>query len=339
MSSELAVLDGATRALAEVSSAAEAWQLARDAEVARRYVQMRNLGSEAANYATGIKAKAMLLLAEFVDDGQNNGTIARRGDGGIGRPIDSPDGGIYSIPQILDSEDEPKKAHKAVEEARRTRDALGGADIDELIRDANAAGTDFGLSGLRLAAAAKRTPEPVETPPLPDGTYQAIVIDPPWPMQKIERDIHPDQGVKLAYPTMQLDELAALPVKKLAAPSGCHLYLWTTHRFLPAALDLMAEWGFRYQCVMTWRKNVGMTPFSWMYDTEHVLFGRIGNLPLERNGLRLSFDAPTTGHSIKPDAFYERVREASPGPRLDMFPGIAHPGFEPWGLEASHREN
>ena len=110
-----------------------------------------------------------------------------------------------------------------------------------------------------------------------------------------------------------------------------------THKFLPDGLSLFKTWGFSYQCVMTWRKNVGITPFSWMYDTEHVLFGRRGNLPLTQLGLRLSFEARVTGHSIKPDIFYDRVRAASPGPRLDMFPGVEHEGFEPWGLEASHR--
>lgn len=331
MSGELALLSSATKALAEVSCAKDAWELARTAEAARRYAQMKNMGAEAGNYATGIKAKALMLLADFVDDGQKNGTVVVQGQ------HHSPVRGMMSIPQVLGSEAEPKKAHKALEEARRTRAALRGVDIDELIRKANDAGEDFGLRGLRLAAAAGQKPEPVETPPLPDGTYQTIVIDPPWPMPKIERRERPDQGTVLAYPTMELDELAALHVKDLAAPSGCHLYLWTTHKFLPDALDLVAEWGFRYQCLMTWRKNVGITPFSWMYDTEHVIFGRTGNLDLLRNGLRLSFDAPTQGHSIKPEIFYERVAAASPGPRLDMFPGVEHQGFEPWGLEASHR--
>jgi N6-adenosine-specific RNA methylase IME4 len=177
----------------------------------------------------------------------------------------------------------------------------------------------------------------IDSPSMPDGTYRAIVIDPPWPMPKIERHERPHQDEQLDYPTMSLDEIEALDIKTLADPAGAHIYLWVTHKFLPTGLDLLTTWGFRYQCVMTWRKNVGITPFSWMYDTEHVLFGRIGDLPLSRNGLRLSFDAPTQGHSIKPDVFYDRVRAASPGPRLDMFPGIEHEGFEPWGLEASHR--
>lgn len=180
---------------------------------------------------------------------------------------------------------------------------------------------------------------PVDPIPPPDGKYRCIVIDPPWPMPKIEREVRPNQGAYLDYPTLMLEQIADedfVPVRT-AADDDCHIYLWVTHKFLPHGLELLDGWGFKYQCVLTWRKNVGITPFSWMYDTEHVLFGRKGNLPLAKNGLRLSIDAKAAGHSIKPDAFYERVLEASPGPRLDMFPGVEHDGFEPWGLEASHR--
>ena len=86
---------------------------------------------------------------------------------------------------------------------------------------------------------------------------------------------------------------------------------------------------------MTWNKNVGITPFSWMYDTEHVLFGRIGSLNLLKNGLRLSFSAKVTKHSAKPDVFYERVIEASPGQRLEMFARQQREDFDAWGNEAN----
>lgn len=190
----------------------------------------------------------------------------------------------------------------------------------------------------RQAMARLREPEPVAEPITPpDGKYQCIVIDPPWPMQKIERSERPDQGVRLDYPVMSLEDIAdeaLVPVRTLAA-DDCHMYLWVTHKFLPAGLDLLEAWGFNYQCVMTWRKNVGITPFSWMYDTEHVLFGRRGNLPLQRMGLRLSFEAPVQGHSVKPDVFYERVIEATPGPRVEMFARRDRNGFTAWGNEVA----
>jgi len=166
-----------------------------------------------------------------------------------------------------------------------------------------------------------------------DHRYKTIVIDPPWPTQKIIRDARPNQD-RFDYHTMSIEEIAKLPLRELASEDGCHIYLWTTHKHLPAAFDLFSEWGVKYQCVMTWVKPTGMTPYSWMYNTELVLFGRIGSLKLERMGLKLSFDAPVTKHSEKPDVFYERVRLASPPPRLDVFARKPREGFEIWGDEA-----
>lgn len=169
--------------------------------------------------------------------------------------------------------------------------------------------------------------------PMPSGKYRCIVIDPPYPMQKIERDERPNQGTYLDYPTMAEEDICNLPVGDLADETGCHLYAWTTQKFLPFTLELIQAWGFRYQCVMTWVKPTGMTPYSWMYNTELVVFARIGSLPLLRNGLKLSFDAPSVGHSVKPDVFFERVLQASPEPRLEMFSRRVRDGFTAWGSE------
>ena len=191
-------------------------------------------------------------------------------------------------------------------------------------------------------------PQPrTSTPAWPDSRFSALVIDPPWPMPKIEREVRPDQSESLDYATLPVDCgedkhqemplccLHGIPVPALADQRGAHIYLWVTHRFLPAGLALLKAWEVRYQCVMTWRKNVGPTPFSWMYDTEHVLFGRVGDLPLAQLGLRLSFDAPVRGHSVKPDVFYERVIAASPDPRLEVFARRERDGFTAWGNEVA----
>lgn len=163
--------------------------------------------------------------------------------------------------------------------------------------------------------------------------YKTIVIDPPWPTQKIIREARPNQD-RFAYRTMSIEEITKLPLGDLASKDGCHVYLWTTHKYLPAAFELFLQWGVKYQCLMTWVKPTGMTPYSWMYNTELVLFGRIGTLKLEKMGLKLSFDASVTKHSEKPDIFYERVSLASPPPRLDIFARRQHEGFQVWGDEA-----
>jgi len=151
-------------------------------------------------------------------------------------------------------------------------------------------------------------------------------------MQKIVREVRPNQDV-VDYPTMSLEEIAKLPVAELADVDGCHVYLWVTQKYLPEGLRLFGQWGVKYQCLMTWVKPTGFTPFSWMYNTEHVLFGRVGSLALERNGLKLAFDASVTRHSEKPEVFYERVLAASPEPRLELFARCHREGFDSWGNE------
>lgn len=166
----------------------------------------------------------------------------------------------------------------------------------------------------------------------PKGQYRCIVIDPPWVVQKIERECRPNQH-DWDYPPMTEEELVEMDNFPETADEGCHLYLWVTHKMLPAGLRLAEEWGFKYQCLMTWVKNVGFTPFSWMYSTEHVLFCTKGGLKLEKLGMRLDFSAKVREHSRKPDEFYDLVRQASPGPRIDVFSREKREGFDQWGNE------
>lgn len=330
MSAYLERMSSASRMLAEVASAEDAWNVAKLAEAARTLAQMTQLGTEAINHANQIKVKAMMRLADLIDEGQETGAIANQA---TGRPKEE-----VSAPQTLT---DLGIRRQAVHEARQLRDVFDDRDVDETYLEANQEHREVGVKRLLTMARQRKAeqrrqevPSPIAAP---DGTYSCIVIDPPWPMQKIEREERPKQGIALDYPVMTLDDIADekwVPIRSLAG-DDCHLYLWVTHKFLPAGLDLMRDWGFNYQCVMTWRKNVGITPFSWMYDTEHVLFGRRGNLPLSRLGMRLSFEAPVVGHSVKPDVFYERVTEASPGPRLEMFARTKREGFIPWGNEVS----
>ena len=170
---------------------------------------------------------------------------------------------------------------------------------------------------------------------LPKGKYACLVVDPPWPMRKIERKVRPNQ-IEFNYPTMNEEELKEFGnIINRLADKNCHLYLWTTHKFLPMALRLAQYWGFNYQCLMTWVKNVGFTPFSWMYSTEHVLFCAKGNLPLLKKGERLDFNANVREHSRKPDEFYQKVKLVSPGPRIDIFSREKRENFDQYGNETT----
>lgn len=186
---------------------------------------------------------------------------------------------------------------------------------------------------LNRRAADELTARPV---PLPVGRYSTVVVDPPWPIEKIEREVAPNQYA-MDYPTMSLEQIAAWRGVDDIAADDAHLFLWTTQKYLPAAFDILREWQFRYVFTMVWHKPGGFQPFGLpQYNAEFVVYGRRGSPQfVDLSDFMACFAAPRAGHSVKPAAFYETLARVCPGPRIEMFARQARAGFDIWGNEAN----
>jgi N6-adenosine-specific RNA methylase IME4 len=187
--------------------------------------------------------------------------------------------------------------------------------------------------------------------------YKTIVCDPPWPEQgggKCKR------GADRHYRLMRVSEIAVLPIRELADPSGCTLWLWTTGNYLASAIHCAEGWGFRVVTFRPWAKakwTVGIMPRygdgddvetdvirpdrvglgqRMRCDAEIVLLCTLGKVPLPIKKHRQTLYAPRTKHSAKPDLFYQQLEaEQTASPKLDMFARVRRDGWDVYGDQVS----
>jgi len=174
--------------------------------------------------------------------------------------------------------------------------------------------------------------------------YRTIVADPPWPYRRNSRGFSWMVGrpsgtatPMLAYRTMTLTEIMALPVAKLA-DTDAHLYLWTTQRYLWDAPAIVRAWGFEPSTVLTWCKaphgfSLGNT---FGASSEFILFARRGSLAAKSRTPRDWFEWPRSAHSQKPEHFIDLVEQVSPGPYVELFARRHRLGWDVWGNESAN---
>jgi N6-adenosine-specific RNA methylase IME4 len=192
---------------------------------------------------------------------------------------------------------------------------------------------------------------------LTPGGYGAIVADPPWHFSSRtalqSSNWHSRRDAEKHYATMRLPELLALPVRNLAAKSGCHLFLWTTSPMLRTAFEVIEAWGFRYSSVaFTWVKlrralrteqlrftatadsdlHVGLG-LTTRKNSEFCLLARRGSPKRVAKDVREIILSPVREHSRKPDEAYRRVERYCAGPYLELFAREQRSGWTAWGNE------
>jgi N6-adenosine-specific RNA methylase IME4 len=182
-------------------------------------------------------------------------------------------------------------------------------------------------------------------------SYRCILADPPWPESgggRIKRGA--DRHYALLSPPKILETMLAAPVWKPHS-DGCHLWLYSTNNYLPKALWLMEQLGFRYISNVAWAKMTTAILFSGELSGpptfqpqkpglgqylrgqhELLLFGVMGKLPAVAKGSTLIL-APRRKHSQKPEEAYTLIERVSPGPRLEMFARERREGWDSWGNE------
>ena len=167
--------------------------------------------------------------------------------------------------------------------------------------------------------------------------YSIIYADPPWRYNQ--------KGVSGAaekhYPTMNIEELCALPVAEISA-SDSVLFLWTTFPQLPSALQLIKAWGFSYKTVgFVWLKKNRKSD-SWLCgmgfwtkgNAEICLLATKGHPKRKAANVHQFIISPIREHSRKPDEAREKIVALMGDlPRIELFARQTSPGWDVWGNE------
>lgn len=168
--------------------------------------------------------------------------------------------------------------------------------------------------------------------------YRTIVADPPWDVKR-SSDYKWREGrasgerMELPYPTLNVSEIAALPVGDMAE-SDAHLYLWTIQSKLRDSFGIAEAWGFRPSYTLVWAKDrAGVVGGTFCSNVEFVLFCRRGSLSALRRHTTQWFQWKRGEHAQKPEAFLDIVEQTSPGPYLELFARRNRLGWDTWGNE------
>jgi N6-adenosine-specific RNA methylase IME4 len=207
---------------------------------------------------------------------------------------------------------------EAVVDAAEEEPEEYGYLVEQMDRSGKVAGAYRRLEVLRQAKELNAAP-----PELPTGPFQVIVADPPWRYESSN---------SLPYPTMDIEEIKAMPVAEIADENAI-LWLWTTNAHLRVAFDVVEAWGFEYRTLLTWVKD-RMGTGEWLRgQTEHCMLAVRGKPVFLHGNHATVLEAARREHSRKPEEFYALVEATSPGGKVELFCRQPRYGWQVYGNE------
>lgn len=217
--------------------------------------------------------------------------------------------------------------------------ALPPAEREELLGQAEA--ENLTVKALRNRVVERRRQRRIEdivepshtpAPTLAGQRFNVLLADPPWRYEHVKTE---SRAIENHYPTMALDEIAALDVP---AADDAVLFCWATSPKLAEAFEVLTGWGFTYRTCLVWVKDqIGMGYYV-RQQHELLLIATRGELPTPAPANRPSsvITAPRGIHSAKPAIVHELVERMYPEyPRVELFARTTRDGWAAWGNEVA----
>ena len=317
MNTQLIHFDAAKRELALASSIDEVKLLRDKAEALRQYIKQQGASLEMQNQCAEIKIRAERKAGELLGKQVSAGNPQLLHD-------------VIIAPKLSELGITPMQSHRWQLEA-----TVPDEEFEQFVTEIKSEGGELTSSGFRRFASKLRIAE-IDYPPLPEGLFNVIVIDPPWPYETVYND--ETRRVGSSYPEKGLDELGAL---KIPYANDCILWLWATNAFIHDAFHLLEVWEFEPKALLTWFKgedpeHIRTGVGYWLRgQTEHCILSTRNNPQVTHSAQGTALFGKATKHSDKPDEFYKLVESLCPGRKLDMFARKQREGWTVWGNEVN----
>jgi len=333
---DLAKLEGATRLLAEVRDAHDAFRLMNAASAAEHYRRKMDMGAEAVSFAHAIKISAQSKLGGYLAAGPKApGGMPYQSTGTTRGPVETAGPG----PGADEAETDPASVLTLAEMGISKRLS---AESQSLHRLESAAPEQFaavldGSKSLREVQRSDKRASVSEAAKLPTDKYRVIYADPPW---RYGDQLTENYGsVKFHYPSLTIAELCLLPIVDIAADNAV-LFLWVTSPMLEECFPVIKAWGFTYRTSIVWNKLAHNMGHYVSVRHEFLLICVRGSCLPDINKLLPSVvDVKRSKtHSQKPEEFRAMINALYPhGKRIELFARNEAEGWDLWGNHTAEK--
>ena len=172
-----------------------------------------------------------------------------------------------------------------------------------------------------------------------NSNYQLIYADPPWHFH-VRSEKGASRSAKRHYPVMSFQDIAALPISKIATKNSV-LLMWAIDPMLNVAFDVIKAWNFKFKTVgFYWvKRNIksagfftGLGYYTRANPEQCLLATRGSGLKLRDRGVQRLIVAPRGRHSEKPEEAYNRIeRLFGKVTRIELFARRRRVGWDAFG--------
>ena len=330
---QLAKIEGATRALAEAKTLSDIVTIRTFADQAVQYAKAAKLGLEASNHAVELR-----LLAERKAGEALQGLGRGQGNRFTVEP-DSVSASTSEYQAAIESAGVNERQARRWQEAAR----IDEADFTAAIEEIKAGGEELSTSRVMRTTAENRRKDRIqeitESPPMPSSRYRIWYADPPWMYGSDGSSTEGKQWGKAAdhYPTMSIDELCQMGHDiQVSCEDDAVLFLWVTSPLLKDCFQVIDAWGFEYKTSFVWDK---VKPGLGYYNSvrhELLLVCARGSCTPDAS---TRFDSVVSiersaKHSEKPEEFRRIIDSLyTHGKRIELFARTKSEGWDVWGNE------